>query len=142
MRQAGQVMGTLWAQVEHLDKEIAQTLKPPVEPALAAQIRAHWAGNREALPGVKKAIDEGDVATMSAVLNAPAYLSGLSDKNQAVLRQVAARRLAPEKVRQRSEATDALERVEAATNHFMTTIADRLREWRDEDAKIIQEVLR
>lgn len=83
----------------------------------------------------------GDAATMSAVLSAPAYLSGLTDKNQAVLRLVAAAAVAPDMVAQRGETADALARVERATDHFMQTIASKLRDWRDEDAKIIQEAL-
>lgn len=43
---------------------------------------------------------------------------------------------------QRSEVADALGRVERATNHFMTTIAGKLREWRDDESTIIQEGLK
>ena len=78
---------------------------------------------------------------MSAVLNTPAYLSGLSDENQALLRVVAARKMAPEQVQQRAETADAVQRVENAMGHFTTTIAANLREWRDEDSKIISENL-
>ena len=141
VQSAGRAMTTLRKQVEHLDSEIATALKPPVEPNLAGQIRAHWAQSGKALTGVKAAIDDGDTATMSAVLSAPAYLSGLTDKSQAALRLVAAAAVAPDMVAQRGEAADALARVERATDHFMQTIAGRLREWRDEDATIIQESL-
>lgn len=142
VQQAGRAVTTLRKQVEHLDSEIATALKPPVEPNLAGQIRGHWAQSGKALTGVKAAIDDGDAATMSAVLNAPAYLSGLTDKNQAVLRLVAAQQFAPDMVAQRGEAADALERVERVTDHFMVTIADKLRDWRDEDGKVIEEALR
>lgn len=142
IQQAGRAMTTLRKQVEHLDSEIATALKPPVEPNLAGQIRAHWARSGKALTGVKAAIYDGDTATMSAVLNAPAYLSGLDDKNQAVLRLMAAQQFAPDMVAQRGETADALERVERASDHFMQTIAGKLREWRDEDGKIIEEALR
>ena len=141
VQQAGRAVTTLRKQVEHLDSEIATALKPPVEPNLAGQIRAHWAQSGKALTGVKAAIDDGDTATMSAVLSAPAYLSGLTDKSQATLRLVAAAAVAPDMVARRGETADALARVERATDHFMQTIAGRLREWRDDDAKIIQESL-
>ena len=141
VQQAGRAVTTLRKRVEHLDSEIATALKPPVEPNLAGQIRAHWAQSGKALTGVKAAIDDGDTATMSAVLSAPAYLSGLTDKNQATLRLVAAAAVAPDMVARRGETADALARVERATDHFMQTIAGRLREWRDDDAKIIQESL-
>lgn len=140
---AGRAMATLKAQIEHLDGEIAQRLRPTVEPNLAGQIRAHWAGapGAKALEGVRKAIADGDAATMSAVLSAPAYLSGLSDKSQAVLRLVAAEHFAPEQTARRNETVDALDRVEKANSHFMETIAGRLNEWRDDDARVIQENL-
>ncbi len=141
VQQAGRAVTTLRKQIAHLDGEIATALKPPVEPNLAGQIRSHWARSGKALTGVKAAIDDGDAATMSAVLSAPAYLSGLTDKSQATLRLVAAAAVAPDMVAQRVEAAAALARVEAASDHFMQTIAARLREWRDDDAKIIQEAL-
>ena len=127
--------------MEHLDKEIASALKPTGDPGLAAQISSHRAQRDGAPSGLSKLIEAGDTATTSAVLNAPAYLSGLGEKDHAILRELAARRFAPEKVAQRAEATDALARVEGATEHFMDTIAGRLRDWRGEDARIIQEGL-
>ncbi len=42
---------------------------------------------------------------MSAVLSTPAYLSGLSDKDPATLRLIAAQRFAPDKTAQRDEAS-------------------------------------
>lgn len=141
VQQAGRAITTLRSQVDHLDGEIAKAIAPPVEPNLAGQIRAHWAQSSNALHGLKKAVENGDATTMSAVLSCPAYLSGLDEKQQGLLRTIAARAVAPDKVQQRTEAADALARVERATEHFMETIAGRLREWRDEDAKIIQEAL-
>ncbi len=141
VQRAGRAITTLRSQVEHLDDEIGKALRPPVEPGLAAQIRSHWARHDKALSRLRRVIEDGDAATASAVLNAPAYLSGLSDKDQAILRQMAAQRFAPDKVARRDETTDALARVERATDHFMQTIAGQLREWRDDDAKIIQEAL-
>ena len=129
-------------QVGHLDTQIATAISPPVDPTLAGQIRDYWANNSsKALPGLRKAIEEGDTATMSAVLHTPAYLSGLSDENQEILRVIATKRYAPDKTAQRAEAADALQRVERATNFFMETVANSLRDWRDQDEKIIQESL-
>lgn len=90
---------------------------------------------------LREVVKSGDLTTISAVLNAPAYLSGLSIENQGLLRAMAAQRLAPDKVVWREETIDALARVERAADHFMQTTADRLREWRDGDDKIIREVL-
>ena len=142
VQHAGRAMVTLKKQVEHLDSQIATAIKPQVESNLAGQIRDYWANSgSKALPGLREAIEDGDAATMSAVLHTPAYLSGLSDKDQEILRVTATKRYAPDKAVQRAEAADALERVERATNFFMETIAGNLRKWWDDDAKIIQEGL-
>ncbi len=138
---AGRAVATLTKQVAHLDTEIAGALKPTVEPGLAVQIRSHWAASNGQLSGLQKVIEGGDVATASAVLSAPAYLSGLSDANQGVLRLMAASKFAPDHVARRAETADALARVERASAHFTETIAGRLREWRDDDARLIQEAL-
>lgn len=45
------------------------------------------------------------------------------------------------RVVRRAETADALARVERATEHFMETVTGRLRDWRDDDARIIQEGL-
>ncbi len=76
------------------------------------------------------------------MLSAPAYLSGLNEKDQAMLRIVAADTLVPDKVAAREETNDALRRVEHATNHFTETIAGKLRQWRDRDAALIQQTLK
>lgn len=140
---AGRQASTLEAQVRHLDSEIASTLKAPVAPDIAAQVRAHWAArSQQALTGIRAAIEQGDTATISAVLHAPAYLSGLTDEQQVLLRTMAAAKLAPDHVAQRDEAEAALGQVHNAIGSFTKTMAGRLRQWRDTDAKIIEEALR
>jgi len=140
---AGANINRLRQQVEHLDAEIGRALAPPVEPQLASQIRAHWAQQgSEKITGLGRAIKEGDITTTAAVLCAPAYLSGLTADNQAMLRMMAAQRFAPEQVQARAEAADALERADRATRHFMTKMAASIREWSDKDQRVIEEGLR
>jgi hypothetical protein len=140
---AGRALATMRAQVGHLDREIASALRPTVDPTLAGQIRSHWARQGAgALPGLRAAIDQGDLATIGAVLGAPAYLSGLSPESMALLRDIAARRLAPAQVSARAETADALSRVERATSHFASSTAEKIREWRSVDDKIIREGLK
>lgn len=143
IQQAARAAATMRQQVEHLDKEIAGVLRAPVEPHLAGQVRSHWAqqAGAKALKGLREAIEAGDRETVSAVLHGPSYLSGLSPENQALLRRMAAEKFAPEQVARRAETADALARVERASSHFMETIAGRLREWRDDDSRIIEENL-
>lgn len=76
------------------------------------------------------------------MLSAPAYLSGLSEKHQDQLRELAAAALVPEKVNAREETDAAMRQVERATDNFARTMADNLNEWRDRDAEMIQEALK
>lgn len=107
-----------------------------------SEVGTFWRGQPKSIAELTKLFRAKDMTTISAVLSAPAYLSGLDEKQQGLLRVVAAEAVAPDKVQQRAEAADAAQRVEHAMNHFMQTIAASLREWRDKDSKIILENLR
>lgn len=139
--QAGRCMETLTAQIKELDATIAEKINVPVEPHLAGQIRGHFAGRKSAMSEINEAIERGDTATAAAVLKAPAYLSGLTEKNQGLLRARAGQRFAPSEVADREETVAARTRVEKAGSHFMEVMAGRLREWSDVDHKILEEEL-
>lgn len=138
IKQAGRCIETLDQQIKSLDTLIAEKINTPVEPNLAGQIRSHFAARKSAMSEIGAAIEAGDTATASAVLRGPAYLSGLTEKNQAVLRMVAGKRFAPDEVTARDEAVAARERVETAGDHFMETMAVNLRAWSDTDHKILE----
>ena len=70
------------------------------------------------------------------------YLSGLSEKHQDQLRELAAAALVPEKVNARKETDAAIQYVGRATDNFAQTMANNLNEWRDRDAELIQEALK
>ncbi len=89
-----------------------------------------------------KIFQTGELLTISAVLSAPAYLSGLSEKHQDQLRELAAMTLVPEKVNARKETDAAIQHVQRATDNFAKTMANNLNEWRDRDAEMIQETLK
>ena len=87
------------------------TLAPPSRDQAAAlvasEIRAHFKGLKgsERLRLAHKAIDAKDRVTLTALLHAPAYLSGLMAEEHATPRQTAAAALTPAAVE--------LERVDA-----------------------------
>lgn len=139
---AGRAMETLTAQLSHLDGEIATAITSSKNSPQAIEVRAYWRAQKTPLRDLGDRFKAGDETTISAVLSAPAYLSGLSEKNQAALRLLAAGTLVPDKVAARAETDVALERVRAAADDFTETIAGRLREWRDRDAALIQETLK
>ena len=138
---AGRALATLAQQIEHLDTMIEQELTPAKNSPQAGEVRAYWRGQPKSIAPLTKLFRSKDATTISAILSAPSYLSGLDDAQQGLLRVIAAETIAPDKVQQRAEAADAARRVEHAMNHFTETIAANLREWRDEDSKIISDNL-
>lgn len=108
----------------------------------AAEIRAHWRGQKSPLLELSKIFQTGEILTISAVLSAPAYLSGLGEKHQGELRKLAATILVPDKVNAREETDAAIQHVERATDNFAKTMAANLNEWRDRDAELIEETLK
>ena len=142
IRGAGRTITLLTAQIEHLDKAIADTLKRPVEAGLAGQIRQHWANQSNRLSGLQSAIKDGDAATISAVLHAPHYLSGLTADQQGIIRTLAAARFAPKEVATRAETEAAMHRLTAVTDEFMGKITECINSWKDADQRILEEGLR
>ncbi len=109
----------------------------------AAEVRAHWRGQKKSpLLELSKIFQTGEILTISAVLSAPAYLSGLGEKHQGELRKLAATILVPDKVNAREETDAAIQHVERATDNFAKTMAANLNEWRDRDAELIEETLK
>ena len=140
LNSAWRALTTLTKQRDHLDVEIESALTK--SSPQAGEVRAYWRGQTKPIAALSKLFRDADLTTISAVLTAPAYLSGLDDKQQGLLRVMAAEAVAPDKVRQRAETADAARRVERAMTHFTETIAASLRDWSDEDSKIIGENLK
>lgn len=135
-RQATSVQRTL----ETLDQEIAAALRPTIDPYTATEIRTHWSARKDnAFRDLSKLIGH-DPATTSAVLAAPAYLSGISDENQGLLRQLAADRMMPDKVAARKEAADGLAKLRHAAQNFSDAMAGNIAEWSDPDNETLQKL--
>ena len=90
--------------------------KTPVGLSVATEIRAHVKG----LSDTKRssfayaAVEAGDKQTVAALLHAPAYLSGLTDKQMTALRQRAAYAFAPTESAQLEAVSKASNMVAAA----------------------------
>src|SRR5262249_528668 len=83
--------------IDMLEKQIPQ-ISAPAEVAdvmLAAEIRAHAAAHPSPIDFATKSI--GDERTLGALLYAPAYLSGLTEEEQKVVRRRAREALDPER---------------------------------------------
>ena len=71
-----------------LEKVLAEPVASKAAQTIAVEIRAHAKGLKSGasvMDFVRRAIDAGDHDTVSAVLGAPAYLSGITPETQAVM---------------------------------------------------------
>lgn len=116
---------TLESQIAHYDTELTKAVEPRVEPALATEIRQHF---RE-LPFTEVAKHIGDPRVTSAILSAPAVLSGRTSEEVGRLRDQAEQSLAPDLHRRRAESRRALDTVTAASTRFQTVIDARINDW-------------
>lgn len=140
IRRADATLGRLRTMRDRLGNAIEAAITPVQVPNERSDIRAYWRAQKTPLGGLSKVIASGDMATISAVLSGPAYLSGLTDEQQELLRQQAARVVAPDQTSQLSDTEAAIQRVERALSHFTDTIAVNIRAWRDEDHKHLEKL--
>jgi len=89
--------------------------------AVAGEVRGHFkklpVGKR--LSEAMAAIRAGDRRTTTALLSAPSYLSGLSEENLAIIRDLAGERFAPTEFAQLRATRSAIEKVQAAGGYFL-----------------------
>jgi hypothetical protein len=107
-------------QVKRWDKELAP---PPVDPTVAAEIRAHVMRLKDGdrLPFVTKHI--ADAAP--AVLQGPAFLSGLTQAEIEIVRRQYKTKVNPELAEAKAKATDALAHCEAGWRNAANQIRSR-----------------
>jgi hypothetical protein len=81
------VRGNLEKGIGSIEKELSAPVESKAAHTVAGEIRGHLKGltTDERMKAIREAIDEGDHATATAALGAPAMLSGLDKKMQAVL---------------------------------------------------------
>lgn len=118
-------------QVKAMEREIAAATQPPVEPSLAAEVRAYWR-ERGWTNGLPQAV-AADPRTSSAVLSAPAYLSGLDDKQREIIRMTAVKAHATERLAALEEATEARDKLQRASSRMIELVVPRIRDWERPD---------
>lgn len=97
--------------------------------ALAGETRAHVKAlqDGERFGFVHAAISQGDLATVSAVINAPPFLSGLKPEEVAQLRIAAAQKFAPLETAQRQAVATIAERVRGAAQAMSAKYGEVMR---------------
>ena len=104
-------------QIQKWNKNLAP---PPVDPTVAAEIRQHVSRLKDGdrLPFVTKNISEAG----PALLQAPAFLSGLSAQEVAIARNHFERTVNPEVASAKAQALDALQHCEAGWRNAANTV--------------------
>ncbi len=149
INRAGRQLTTLRAQLTHLDNDIGAAITPKQNDPHAGEIRAYWLAKSakgklagaQALKELHDVFSQGDLKTISALLSAPAYLSGIHDEQQVLLRGVAAKAVAPEKVAAHEETQAAIASVERVLTEFSKTVAEKINQWRDDNHKRLEKLL-
>jgi hypothetical protein len=130
----------LVADLGGLRDRIDAALTPRVEPALAVQIRDHHRAlsTTARFERLRAAIEAGDSTTVSAVLGAPPYLSGLDDAAMATLRAAAERKVAPDLAAQRDRTERDLALMRRAAERLVATITPLVAGWQQDEAKLAE----
>jgi hypothetical protein len=115
---------------EGLAKRVTDALDNPARRtaeglALASEVRAHIKGlsDSKRWEFVASAIGTRDKATVAAILAAPPFLSGLTARQQASMRELAAQEFTPVDHAQLAATEAAIERVQRASGAFLARYA-------------------
>lgn len=87
-------------------------------PEFAQEVRAHVAASKSPTDTVRKMVFAGDTESVGAVLRAPAFLSGLTDEQQFILRTYAKSRFCPELAQREAEIDKGIALLERAISRF------------------------
>ena len=137
----GRALETMCAQRDRLAGEITGIVQAKLTSTFHAEIRAHFKATKETSLALLKPFREGDKDVISAVLTAPAFLSGLSDKEFETLRVQATLALCPEKKSSLAESDKAIDQVTKARTAFTNEMASHLVSWQNREAEVIAEML-
>ncbi|WP_147303802.1 hypothetical protein [Parvularcula marina] len=118
---------TVEANIKALDKTIAEKTMPPISDAMAGELRSLVRQD----PSRAFDLVREDVRFSSALLRAPAALSGLRPDQHDKVREMAELTHAPREVALRGEATAAREVLDKAGERAMGVVAAKLSEWQE-----------
>lgn len=114
-------------QKAHLENEVGIKLRAPSsDQKFADPARSYIRGLQpsDRVPFMMRIINSGDIATVSAVLEGPAYLSGLDDEQRALVKSTASVRFAKDEATQLKAVEATIKKVEAAAAVFLKKYAD------------------
>ena len=116
----------LTGQIVQLEKELSAPVQARAAHTISVEIRAHVKGLKaeggSILDFVRRAIDAGDHDTVSAVLGAPAYLSGMTPENQAVMLRMYHTKANPQTAKRLAAAKAAQDYLDRNAGQFMPQV--------------------
>lgn len=109
---------------DNLREQIRERVEVSVNPALATEIRQAARGRDDLVTMVMN-----DRRVASAILSAPAFLSGIDNRRQATLREAAEGAHAGEQVARLRQVRRAAEQIDAAGRRVNSELMTRVRDW-------------
>lgn len=108
-----------------LEQELSKPVQSRAAQTIAVEIRAHVKGLKtgaHVMDFVRQAIDRGDHDTVSAVLGAPAYLSGMTPETQAIMLRMYHEKANPQTAKRLAAAKAAQDHLHRNAGLFMGQI--------------------
>ncbi len=108
-----------------LEKALSEPVQSRAAQTIAVEIRAHVKGLKtgaHVMDFVRQAIDRGDHDTVSAVLGAPAYLSGMTPETQAVMLRMYHEKVQPQTAKRLAAAKAAQDYLDRNAGLFMPQV--------------------
>lgn len=117
---------TIDSQIAHYAGQIEERIVPRIDAALGAELRNHLR-DKNILEITKAAASDPRVS--SALLSAPAILTGLKEDQIALVRKNATQAHAPEQAALMDEAVAAGKRIAKAADHIVTGLGSKVVAW-------------
>lgn len=108
-----------------MEQELSKPVQARAAHTISVEIRAHVKGLKtgaHVMDFVRQAIDRGDHDTVSAVLGAPAYLSGMTPETQAIMLRMYHEKANPQTARRLAAAKAAQDYLDRNAGLFMPQV--------------------
>lgn len=108
------VLATLVKQIAHMEAELTAPVESKAALSISREIREHVKGlsSDQRMTFLEQAITDGDATSLTALLGAPAYLSGMNGEMQAIYVRRYRERLEPVKAKKLKALNAAREMIE------------------------------
>ena len=111
--------------INTMEQELSKPVQARAAHTISVEIRAHVKGLKtgaHVMDFVRQAIDRGDHDTVSAVLGAPAYLSGMTPETQAIMLRMYHERTNPKTAKRLAAAKAAQDYLDRNAGLFMPQV--------------------